>query len=575
MDEGSFYFYFERKDNMMEYKQLADLLLPDITLTRGDMFKKYPRRNLCEGARVTRFAPSPTGMLHVGGVYAALVYERIAHQSKGVCYLRIEDTDRKREISSSIPDILNSLNYFGINFDEGPVINGGEIGTYGPYKQSQREEIYKVFIKELIEEGIAYPCFCTADELDEIRKQQMELGELPGYHGIWAKHREITYEEAKNEILKGKQFVIRLKSPGSSENKVRFRDLIKGEIEMPENIQDIVILKSDGLPTYHFAHAIDDYLMGTTNVFRGDEWLSSTPVHIQLFNLLKFKCPEYAHISPIMKFDGNSKRKFSKRKDADGIAEFYKKQGYPGLAVVEYFMSLINSNYEDWRGKNPDEVYTNFMIDIEKMSVSGALLDVNKLNDTSKNIISRYSGEEVYSYVYKWAEAYDNDFFKLISSYKEYSINIFNIGRTAIKPRKDIAMWSEIKPTFLYFFDELFYKSIAGSYDIPASFTLETVRGIIVSYLEVFDYNDYKDIWFDKIKGIAEEFGYAKDMKAYRKNPEQYLGHVGDVAMVIRIALANRTNTPDLYDMIQVMGRSRVIERFEKFINCFEMGSSN
>lgn len=401
---------------------LADLLLPDVTLQPEDMFSKYPERDLDESAKVTRFAPSPTGMLHVGGLYAALVIERLAHQSKGICYLRIEDTDRKREVPRSIPDIIKSLDYFGVHFDEGPTVSGGEIGNYDPYKQSERADIYKVFVKHLLKKGFAYPCFCSAKELVEIRKKQKEQGAMPGYYGEWAKHRNITYEQAKDEMEKEKPFVIRLKSPGSSSNKVKFKDLIKGYIEMPENDQDIVILKSDGLPTYHFAHAVDDYLMGTTHVLRADEWLSSVPVHLQLFDVLGFNRLCYGHISPIMKMDGTSKRKFSKRKDLDGVAEFYIRQGYPGLAVIEYFMSLINSNYEDWRVNNPGEPYFKFTVEIEKMSVSGALLDINKLNDTSKDVISKLGAEQVYAHTYVWANRYDSELFELIGRYKEYFI---------------------------------------------------------------------------------------------------------------------------------------------------------
>ena len=550
----------------MKNKLMADLLLPDVALGREDIIAKYPERTLPEGAMVTRFAPSPTGRLHVGGIYASLVFERLAHQSGGVCYLRIEDTDRKREMQGSIADIIDSLDYFGIHFDEGPTAEGLQKGAYGPYKQSEREGIYKVFVRELLERGLAYPCFCTAGDLAALRKKQKECGAMPGYHGEWAIHRDMTYEQAKVEIEKGKPFVIRLKSPGSMNNRVSFNDLIKGLVDMPENDQDIVILKSDSLPTYHFAHAVDDFLMGTTHVLRGDEWLSSVPVHLQLFDILGFKRPQYGHISPIMKLDGVSKRKFSKRKDLDGIAEFYLKQGYPGLALVEYFMSLINSNYEEWRAGNPAAPYTAFTVDIGKMSASGALLDMNKLNDTSKEVISKFSAEQVCSQVCSWSEKYDTELYGLIKANKEYAADIFNIGRAVPKPRKDIVEWSDIKPVFSYFYDELFDgNNAAACFELPSKVPAETAKAIVHEYMKVYNFSDDKDTWFSKVRDVAGEFGFAKDMKLYKKNPEQYAGNVGDVAMILRIALTGRSNTPDLYDVMQVMGEERCLKRLQLF----------
>lgn len=549
----------------MSNKLLADLLLPEVNLTPDDVFAKYPKRNLSEQAKVTRFAPSPTGMVHVGGLYAALVFERLAHQSGGVCFLRIEDTDKKREVVGSIPYIIDALNYFGIHFDEGPTVSGEEIGNYSPYKQSERETIYKVFVKYLIGNGLAYPCFCSAGELIEIRDKQKECGARPGYYGHWAKHRDITYEQVKTEIDKGRSFVIRLKSPGSQDNRINFIDLIKGYIEMPENDQDIVILKSEGLPTYHFAHAVDDHLMGTTHVLRGDEWISSVPVHMQLFDTLGFSRPNYGHIAPIMKMEGTSKRKFSKRKDLDGVAEFYRQKGYPGLAVIEYFMSLVNSNFEEWRDRNPLEPYTSFPVAIEKMSVSGALLDLNKLNDISKDLISKYSAMDVYNHIYDWANRYDPELLDLLEKYKDYAMRIFNIGRGGLKPRKDIIAWSEIKPAFSYFFDELYNIPFSTRCNLPTSVSSDIAKEIVSAYMKVFSFMDDKETWFAKIKDIGEEFGFAKDMKSYKKNPENYRGNVGDIAMVLRIAMTNRATTPDLFDVIQVLGVERVIRRLEKF----------
>lgn len=544
-------------------EMMARLLLPEVVLKPEEIFLKYPKRTLNPGTKVTRFAPSPTGMLHVGGLYAALVFERLAHQTGGICYLRIEDTDKKREVKESTGDIINSLDYFGIHFDEGPTVSGDEKGSYGPYKQSGRAEIYKVFVRHLVAKGLAYPCFCSAEELVGIRAEQEKVGEMPGYYGKWAKNRNITLEQAKDKIEKGVPYVIRLKSPGYPNNKVKFKDLIKGSIEMPENHQDIVILKTDGLPTYHFAHAVDDHLMGTTHVMRADEWLSSVPVHLQLFDILGFKRPEYGHISPIMKLDGASKRKFSKRKDLDGMAEYYRKQGYPGLAVVEYFMGLINSNYEDWREKNPSEPYTGFIVEIERMSVSGSLLDINKLNNTSRDVISRFSGPQIYEQVFSWAAGYDLELFELLQKHREYVLKVLNIGRLCEKPRKDITMWSEFKTAFSYFFDELFYRAEGQTPQLPSAISRDMAKTVVASYMQIFNYNDDKDTWFEKIKEIADKFGFAADMKHYRKHPESFKGNVGDIAMLFRVILTNRTNTPDLYDIMQVMGADRVLKRFK------------
>lgn len=507
----------------MENNSIAELLMPDVSLSPSDIFARYPNRGLKESAMVTRFAPSPTGMLHVGGLYAALVFERLAHQSGGVCFLRIEDTDKKRELKGSILDILHSLNYFGVNFDEGPTISGDETGNYGPYKQSDRSDIYKAFVRDLIERGLAYPCFCSSEELARIRNSQKEHGVTTGYYGEWAKHRSLTYEQVKTEIDSGKPYVIRLKSPGSANNRVKFVDLIKGYIEMPENDQDIVILKSDGLPTYHFAHAVDDHLMGTTHVLRADEWLSSVPVHLQLFDVLGFNRLKYGHISPIMKMDGSSKRKFSKRKDLDGIAEYYRQKGYSGLAVIEYFMSLINSDFEEWRIKNPIEHYTNFHIRIEKMSVSGALLDINKLNDISKDIISKLDAVQAYEQVYGWAARYDAELCVLLEKHKDYVVRILNIGRSGTKPRKDIITWSDFKPTFSYFFDE-HYCATSIENALPIQISIADAKTIVSEHLSVFDYFEDKETWFNNIKELAGKLGFAKDMKLYKKNPENYRG---------------------------------------------------
>ncbi|WP_409271659.1 glutamate--tRNA ligase [Neobacillus sp. SCS-31] len=550
----------------MSNENMAELLFPDIQQLPADIYSQSPPRNLSSSAFVTRFAPSPTGSLNIGGLYATLISERLAHQSNGVFFLRIEDTDKKREIKGSMENIINALSYAGIPFDEGPLLSGGEKGVYGPYKQSSRIQIYKVFIKHLVRNGLAYPCFCDADGLQKIRISQQNLKATTGYYGEWAKHRNISLEQAKEEIVNGKPFVIRLKSPGSSDRRIMYNDLVKGPIEFPENDQDIVIMKTDGLPTYHFAHAIDDYLMGTTHVIRGDEWLSSVPIHLQLFETLGFRTPEYGHIAPIMKQVGASKRKFSKRKDLDGTAQFYKEQGYPGIAISEYFMNLINSNFEEWRMANPYESFKDFSISTNKMNASGALFDMDKLNDISKDVISRLTGNRVFDHLYTWSKEMDPEFYNCIDKNKEYTVNILNIGRPTEKPRKDYSKWSDVKPMIAFFYDDLFEVDIQSGYKVPANVSVEAAKEIVRGYSKIYRFNNEKDAWFQKIKELAGELGYAKDMKQYKASPDNYNGHVGDVAMVIRIALTNRANTPDLFDIMKIMGEKRVLLRMRRFL---------
>lgn len=549
----------------MSNENMAELLFPDDRQVPDDIYSLYPPRNLPSSALVTRFAPSPTGSLNIGGLYATLISERLAHQSNGVFFLRIEDTDKKREIKGSIENIINSLSYFGIHFDEGPQHSGDDKGAYGPYKQSSRIQIYKVFIKHLVRNGLAYPCFCDTDDLQKIRISQQNLKVKTGYYGQWAKHREISFQQAKEEILNGKPFVIRLKSSGASDRRIKYHDLVKGPIELPENNQDIVIMKTDGLPTYHFAHAIDDYLMGTTHVIRGDEWLSSVPTHIQLFETLGFRLPEYGHIAPIMKQVGTSKRKFSKRKDLDGTAEYYKEQGYPGMAISEYFMNLINSDYEEWRMTNPHKPFRDFFIYTDKMNASGALLDMNKLDDISKDVISRLTGKQVFDHLYTWSKEFDSEFYTLIDKNKEYTINILNIGRTVEKPRKDYSKWSDVKPMIGFFYDDLFEKDALSGYKLPTNISFDVAKEIVLGYSKSYRLNNEKDAWFHEIKELAGKLGFAKDMKQYKASPNSYKGHVGDVAMVIRVALTNRTNTPDLFDIMKAMGEKRVLSRLQTF----------
>ena len=553
--------------NLTENRELADLLFPKVEKAPEYYELLYPKRRLPEGAKVTRFAPSPTGYVHMGSLYASLVSERLAHQSDGVFFLRVEDTDKKREVEGGVTNIIRSLSRFGINFDEGVTDVDDEKGSYGPYKQSERSEIYKVFAKQLVEKGFAYPCFCSEEDLNKIRSQQ-EAGKLNiGYYGEYAIHRNFTVEQVKEELSKGKPFALRVKSPGNSDRRFIFKDLIKGDVEMPENDQDMVILKSDGLPTYHFAHVVDDHLMRTTHVVRGDEWLPSAPLHVQLFEMFEWEKPYFAHISPIMKIEGNSKRKLSKRKDPEADVSFYHEQGYPSVSVIEYLVNLINSNFEDWRRENPLAPDTNFVIELEKMSVSGAMFDIVKLTDISKDLIAHMSAEEVYNMSLEWAKEYDTELAALLSKDERYAKSIFNIDRGGEKPRKDFAKWLDVKPSVFFFYDELFDKDVKNGYDFPETMSLEEVKRLVSEYVKIYTHGDTKDVWFEKVKEFCETMGYSKNAKIFKKNPEAYKGHVGDVAGVIRVAVANRRNTPDLYEIMQVIGEKRVIERFNKVIN--------
>lgn len=552
--------------NLTQNRELADLLFPDTERMPEYYELLYPKRNLPEGAKVTRFAPSPTGYVHMGSLYASLVSERLAHQSNGVFFLRVEDTDKKREVEGGVTNIVTSLSNFGINFDEGVIGVDGDKGSYGPYKQSDRMGIYKVFAKHLVERGFAYPCFCSEEDLDKIRSEQEEKKLTPGYYGEYAVHRNFTLEQVKEELSKGKHFVLRLKASDNPDGRFVFKDLIKGGVEMPVNYQDAVILKSDGLPTYHFAHVVDDHLMRTTHVIRGDEWLSSAPLHVQLFEMFEWEKPNYAHISPVMKMEGNSKRKLSKRKDPEADVSFYYEQGFPSVSVIEYLVNLISSNYEDWRRENPSEPNTNFIIELEKMSVSGAMFDIVKLTDMSKDIIARMSGEEVYNSALEWAKEYDNELGALLAADEQYDKCIFSIDRGGEKPRKDIAKWLDVKPNIFYFFDELFEKDAEGGYNLPETVSPEEMKRVISEYAKVYKHTDTKDEWFDRVKGSCEALGYSKDAKTFKKNPGVYKGHVGDVAGIIRVALTNRRNTPDLYEIMQVMGEKKTMERFERVI---------
>jgi len=548
----------------MDYLKLADLLLPTIQETPEYYRTQYPKRNLKPNAMVTRYAPSPTGFQHLGGVFAALISERLAHQSGGIFYFRVEDTDKKREVAGAIEDSTNTLRDFGINFDEGVVDSNNEKGAYGPYKQSARINIYHAFVKSLIKKGLAYPCFCTEESLDNTRKIQQELKINTGYHGKWAIHRDSSLEEIHSELSKGTPYVIRLRAPEESDKRVVCHDLIKGTISMPENDQDIVILKNNGIPTYHFAHAVDDYLMGTTHVIRGEEWLSSLPIHLQLFEMLGFTAPEYAHIPTIMKMDGTSKRKLSKRKDPEISVDFYKSQGYPFISVTEYLVNLINSDFQEWRYANENEPCTSFNITLENMSKSGALFDILKLNDISKNIIASMDAGTVYDLYLNWAKDYDAIIANELVEHKDYSKNIFNIERENEKPRKDFVKWLDVAEHITYFFDGFYKNSINESYNFPTQIPMDEVKRVLASYIDVYNYSDDNDTWFSKLKELALKLGYAKNAKTYKKNPDLFIGQLSDVATIVRVALTNKVQTQDLHEVMQVMGEKRVIERLSQ-----------
>ncbi len=538
----------------MDYKELANLIFPDAKPI-SYYEEKYPVRDLPEGAIVSRFAPSPTGFVHIGGLYQALCARMAAHQSGGVFFLRIEDTDQKREVENGIEGIIDSLKDFDMSPDEGMISQTEEVGNYGPYKQSDRKDIYQSFAKYMIERECAYPCFCTAEDLDEMRKKQEAAGVRPGYHGVWAKCRNLSLEEMAEKIKAGVPYVVRFKSPGREDRKIECHDVIKGKVIFPENDVDIPIIKSDGLPTYHFAHLVDDHLMHTTHVVRSDEWLSSLPLHLQLFQSAGFKAPKYCHIAPIQKMDDGNKRKLSKRKDPEAAVSYYEEIGVPPDAVKEYLINIANSTFENWRRQNKDAAITDFKFELNKMSVSGALFDMVKLFDVSKNVISRYDAQTVYNHGYEWASKHDEELKKLLDQ-KEYALKVIGIERGNAKPRRDLAKWSDLKDNIIYMFEdptEYDYDKITG----------DDAKKVIEEYMKVYDLNDDKQTWFDKMKDVAEKCGCAREVKDYKANPDGYKGHVGDVSTVIRVALTGRRNTPDLYEIMEVLGNEKVQARLE------------
>lgn len=547
----------------MDYKKLADILFPNITKSISYYEEdSFPKRNLKNGAKVTRLAPSPTGFIHLGNLYGAFVDERLAHQSEGVFMLRIEDTDEKRKVEGSVETIISSLEYFGLKFDEGAGIDG-ETGNYGPYFQSNREEIYQCAAKYIIEMGRAYPCFCTEEELEGIRNEQESLKVNTGYYGKWARDRDLSFEEVQTRLNNNEKFVIRFKSQGSEEGTFEIEDAIRGKLVIHENYQDVVILKTNGIPTYHFAHVVDDHLMRITHVIRGEEWLSTLPIHYEIFKTIGWDTPIYCHTAHLMKMDNGSKRKLSKRKDPELGLGYYMDLGYHPLAVREYLLTILNSNYEEWRIENPNSSSDDFIFTLDKMSNSGALFDLDKLNNISKDVLVNIPVEEIYDFLINWAQVHKIEIVNVLINNKDSVLKLLSVGRDGVKPRKDLMYCEQIFEFINYFFDEYF--NIVDKY--PENIDDEEAKKLLKEYLNTYNHSDDQSQWFDKIRAISEENGYAAKPKDYKKNPDKYKGHVGDVSSVIRIAVVGRATSPDVWEIQQIMGESKVRERVEIAIN--------
>lgn len=543
----------------MDYKKLAELLFPNITKTPEDYEREYPQRNLPEGAVVTRIGPSPTGFVHLGNLFNAIIGERLAHQSGGVIFMRIEDTDNKREVPGAVKILIDAMTQFGVFFDEGATVDGDN-GNYGPYRQRQRKDIYQCFAKQLVEKGMAYPCFCSEEELENMREHQKENKQNFGYYGEYAKCRNLSYEEIEEKIKSGIPYVLRYKSEGNSENSVKVYDAIKGELDIQENYIDLVILKSDGIPTYHFAHVIDDHLMRTTHVIRGEEWLPSLPMHVQMFDAMGWEHPLYCHTAQLMKMDGTSKRKLSKRKDPELGLEYYDSEGYLVETIWNYMLTILNSNYEEWRMANPDAKYTDFKFSLEKMGSAGVLFDLSKLNNISKEMIASKDAEFIYTQLLAWAKKYDTEFAKILEENKDFAKGAINVGRNGAKPRYDLVTWKQSREFLSFYFDELFKRED----EFPENVDAETRKTILAKYLEGFDICDDQETWFGKVRAITEELGFAVRPKDYKKNPEMYKGSVVDVSNVIRVATTGRLNSPDLWEINQLFGGEKVRNRIQK-----------
>ena len=545
----------------MDYQALANLLFPNVTDTPEALEERFPLRQLPEGAVVTRMAPSPTGFVHLGNLVQGLTAERMAHQSGGVLFLRVEDTDAKREVPGAVEVLLGTLKHYGISFDEGATIDG-DAGIYGPYRQRQRAAIYHVYAKKLVSEGMAYPCFATEEELAAMREKQEANKENTGYYGAYAMWRDRSMEEIQAQLSAGNPWVLRFRSTGSIENQFKFDDLVKGKLTITENDIDHVLLKSDGIPTYHFAHAVDDHLMRTTHVVRGDEWLPTLPFHIQLFKALGFKLPKYVHIGPLMKMDGTSKRKLSKRKDPELALTFYKAEGFPVEAVYEYIMTILNSNFEDWRRANPDAPAQEFKFSPKKLNPAGSLFDYAKLTDVSKNVISKMDAETVCKLLTEWALEFDAEFGQKLAVDPAFATAILAIGRGGKKPRKDLSVWKDAKEYMGFFYDEYLQTPV-----FDEKFSKETIKTALEKFLSVYDYADDASVWFEKVKAITEEMGFTTDMKAYKADPDAFPGTVADISTMIRLAVTGKTNAPDLHAVMQVLGDEKSRARIQNVIN--------
>lgn len=545
----------------MDYQALSELLFPNVTETPEQVEARFPARNLPEGAVVTRMAPSPTGFVHLGNLVQGMISERMAHQSGGVLFLRVEDTDAKREVPGAVQVLIESLKFYNIHFDEGVGLDG-DIGIYGPYHQRQRANIYHVFAKLLVSQGKAYPCFCTEEELSAIREQQEANKETTGYYGKYAIWRDRSLEEIRTQLDAGNPWVLRFRSEGSIEHQFKFDDLVKGKLTITENDVDHVLLKSDGIPTYHFAHAVDDHLMRTTHVVRGDEWLPSLPFHIQLFQALGFKLPKYVHIGPLMKMDGTSKRKLSKRKDPELALTYYKAEGFPTQAVREYLMTVLNSNFEDWRRANPDAPIESFKFSPKKLNPAGSLFDYAKLVDVSKNVISRMDAASVYEQLLAWAKEFDEPFAQKLEADPAYAQQILAVGRGGKKPRKDLATWKDAKPYMGFFYDEYLEQPV-----FDPAFDKALIADVLKRFLAVYDPSDDSGVWFDKVKAITEAIGFTTDMKAYKADPTAFPGTVADVSTFLRQAVTGKTNSPDLYTVMQILGKEASLARIQNTLS--------
>ncbi len=543
----------------MDYIRLADILFPDVTASPEDMEQKFPPRSLPEGACVTRIGPSPTGFVHLGNLYNALIGERLAHQSNGVFYLRIEDTDNKREVEGAVETVINAMNYFGVNFDEGAVSNGDN-GSYGPYRQRQRKDIYHVFAKHLVQRGLAYPCFLTAEEIDALREQQTAVKENPGIYGKYAKYRDTSIEEVQQLIASGKEWVLRYRGTETDEY-ISVNDAIRGKVEMPRNNMDFVLLKSDGIPTYHFAHVVDDHLMRSTHVIRGEEWLSSLPMHVELFNALGWQQPIYCHTATLMKLENGGKRKLSKRKDPELALSYYQQEGISPDAIWEFLLTVLNSNFEEWRLADPDADYKDFPYSLSKMSISGALVDLDKLRNISKDVIGRMPAEKIMESWLEWCDEYNKDYADLIRKYPERTLAALNVGRNAAKPRKDLETWKQACDFMSFYYDETFKVTD----EMPAECDEATRKQFFAEYLASYDHNDDSAAWFDKVKALTDKLGFAVKPKDFKKNPDQFKGSIVHITNMLRIALTGHANAPDIHEVSHVLGEDIVRARLAKW----------